>query len=159
MVTCKTRWKRDSRDSYHWLWAFSVSLKEMTTTRTSACTCICTCGNTMSDAKSRVFLYLKSNRIIYLHTFIFSFPVFLPRDRPPPPRGTIVNGRPTPPYKLGWVRDAPTVYKENKHLSSISELEYAVLRPRWRDTYKQSFPECVCHPLMLNLRLWLIHTR
>jgi len=69
------------------------------------------------------------------------FPVFRPRNRPPPICGTRVNGIPTPIYALGWVRDGYTVENENQDLSSISQLEDYVLIPRWHATYKDKFPE------------------
>jgi hypothetical protein len=70
------------------------------------------------------------------------FPIFLPRDHPPAPRGTTVNGKPTPPYALGWVRDAGAVYKDNPDVS-IGCVTSWVMLPRWHKDYREKFPECV----------------
>jgi hypothetical protein len=59
------------------------------------------------------------------------FPPFLQRDEPPAPRGTVKNGKLTPVYGLGWVREERALYEENPDVS-FSSMSDVLLRC-WRE--------------------------
>ncbi|KAJ7167630.1 hypothetical protein C8R46DRAFT_1093649 [Mycena filopes] len=72
------------------------------------------------------------------------FPVSFPRNQPPPAKGVLKNGHPTPLYALAWVRSAKEIMGENPG-ADLSAIRWTVFRPRWREA-KYQFPGFLFDP-------------
>ncbi|KAJ6525457.1 hypothetical protein DFH09DRAFT_1188474 [Mycena vulgaris] len=73
------------------------------------------------------------------------FPVFLHVHNPPAPKGTLKNGRRTPLYALGWVRDLGDVVRENPGVDT-SCLALEVFTRRFPDPEQKIFPGFALYP-------------
>ncbi|KAJ7931147.1 hypothetical protein B0H13DRAFT_2308776 [Mycena leptocephala] len=74
------------------------------------------------------------------------FPAYLPRDRPPPVRGTIVEGEVTPRYALAWVRHPFEVQGEHPK-RDLSTIQFTVFEPRWAESgYSSCYPGFIFNP-------------